>query len=180
MKLIPLCGKYGKGKFTKVDDADFLWLSKFEFWLMKPSGYAITSINGKNVLLHCMLNPRLPGLETDHINRDKLDNRRANLRYVTKSENTRNVARCDCQYGRGIAYRPEFKRPWQTRCSFGGKYRYIASFFTQEEAASAYVDYLEAVRKAPDKSTQIIEAIRAKSYGSTRSGQSKFWINRSR
>lgn len=34
-----------------------------------------------------------PGLVIDHINRDKLDNRRENLRHVTRSENAKNVDR---------------------------------------------------------------------------------------
>jgi hypothetical protein len=64
------------------------------------SGYARTTIRPQKYI-HCMIAERM-GLSwnrktevIDHINRDKLDNRRENLRVVSKSENSVNSPRCD-------------------------------------------------------------------------------------
>lgn len=177
MKQIPLIGKYGKGKFAVVDDDDYVWLSTFKFWLIERSGYAVTSIKGKNVLLHLLLMPKKAGLETDHINRNKLDNRRANLRYVTRSENTRNVLRRDNPHGfRGVSFHPEYPRPWLTHCSFGGKYYYLASFKTKEQAAQAYVNFLDEAWKRPNEIKQIIFNIRKATYDGDPSVRRYRWL----
>ena len=43
------------------------------------------------LVIETFLGPRPYGMEIDHINRNYLDNRLCNLRYVTKSENMQNV-----------------------------------------------------------------------------------------
>lgn len=47
-------------------------------------------INGKNDAIHRVIMGKKPGYEVDHINRDKLDNRRSNLRFVTHQQNLSN------------------------------------------------------------------------------------------
>tara|TARA_Y100000310_G_scaffold227435_1_gene229703 strand:- start:3006 stop:3506 length:501 start_codon:yes stop_codon:yes gene_type:complete len=99
-KKIPLT----RGKFALVDDVDYEWLSRFS-WHFHPAngrdteGYAVGYIpkhlrelsNGKGkIAMHRLLINVLPSLEVDHINHDGTDNRRANLRVVTRSEQTQN------------------------------------------------------------------------------------------
>lgn len=95
-KTIPLCGKRG-GK-TKVDADNYDWLNKHR-WFKSSLGYAFrqgwkgTQRDSKNhwtIWMHREVNQTPPGLFTDHINHDKLDNRRANLRTVDKSKNSAN------------------------------------------------------------------------------------------
>ena len=78
-----------------AEDADILFVK-----IGPSSGYARTTTRPQNYI-HCMIAQRM-GLSwnpkthvIDHINRDKLDNRRENLRVVSKSENAVNSPRCD-------------------------------------------------------------------------------------
>lgn len=72
-----------------VDDADFEWLSQYK-WHSHSVGYAATTISGRLVLMHRLIMETPEGMDTDHINRDKSDNQRANLRVCTHAENMKN------------------------------------------------------------------------------------------
>lgn len=65
----------------KIDDCDKEILTKHSFWFHKSSGYMATKINGKFTPLHRLL-MGFPDGYVDHINRNRLDNRRCNLRVV--------------------------------------------------------------------------------------------------
>lgn len=86
MKKIPL----SQGKFALVDDEDFEFLNQFK-WHLNNSGYAKTnsSINKKPIhfLMHRLVFWALNGEILDHKNRDKLDNRKENLRVVSHKQN---------------------------------------------------------------------------------------------
>ena len=85
-----------KGKYALVDDADFEWLNQWH-WHYQSSGYAVRTIyvkgsgrkNQKNdyVLMHRLINNTPIGYDTDHIDRDKLNNQRHNLRTADRSLN---------------------------------------------------------------------------------------------
>ena len=108
---ITLYGKYGKGKFAIVDDEDFSRLSKYR-WFVNPYGYVyrnsrkgeITEERNRPVLY---LHREIVGLKynektyLDHINRNKLDNQKQNLRICSYQQNNRNVGPrlgCKSQY----------------------------------------------------------------------------------
>lgn len=93
MREIPLT----HGKVALVDDSDHEWLAQKKWCYYKSSqytGYAVSSdcSGGRRKLLYMHREIVKPGtgLEVDHINHDGLDNRRANLRAVTHSENLLN------------------------------------------------------------------------------------------
>jgi hypothetical protein len=77
--------------------------------------------------------------ETDHRNRNGLDNRRANLRRATRSENLQNRGpQSNNKSGyKGVSWdAPRSK--WVSRIKAGGVYRYLGRFSTAEQAARAY------------------------------------------
>lgn len=93
---IPVNGREGVIAFTVVDDTDEAVASAHN-WHLLPIGYAVTMVpseGGKQRSLY--LHRLLLGLDfgdkrqADHINRDRLDNRRSNLRVVTHAENSQN------------------------------------------------------------------------------------------
>ena len=61
-------------------------------WHHGKRGYPATHHKGKTVVFHKLLYPHIQG-EIDHINGDKLDNRRSNLRIVTHQQNAFNQKR---------------------------------------------------------------------------------------
>ena len=82
-----------QGKYTLVDDEDYEELSKFRWWFDK--GYARRREDGRSQSMQRFILEPQPGMVIDHINRDKLDNRRSNLRLVPVSMNAANTDRSD-------------------------------------------------------------------------------------
>lgn len=79
------------GHFTVVDEEDYEELEKFSPWYENDSGYAMkkTRVKGKNVSIrmHRIIMKAPKGLVVDHINGNKLDNRKSNLRCVGQQIN---------------------------------------------------------------------------------------------
>ena len=90
---IPLRDADGDVKaYTVVDGIDSVWLNRWR-WSLSPSGYAYRTEAGRTLLLARLLlgiADAGPIVEADHINRDRLDNRRKNLRVVTSVGNAAN------------------------------------------------------------------------------------------
>ena len=74
---------------VRIDEADFLVVSAIS-WFVTDRGYVRSSTGKPRVLLHRHLLSPADGVVVDHINGDKLDNRRCNLRLATHAENMRN------------------------------------------------------------------------------------------
>ena len=86
--------------FFVVDKEDLNKISQFT-WYKDSWGYPATYKDGEHLRCHqVVMGKASKGLVTDHINRNKLDNRKNNLRFVTPRENSinRDVVR-DEMYG---------------------------------------------------------------------------------
>jgi hypothetical protein len=84
-----LSGTSGAGLAAEVDPVDFGRVSRVKWYLR--NGYATGTVAGKSMRLHrfVMMENDL-SIVIDHINRDRLDNRRENLRRLTAVENANN------------------------------------------------------------------------------------------
>ena len=84
------------GNRALVDDEDYDKVIAFGKWYENDAGYAVkkTRIKGKNVSIrmHVLINntPRHKGYHTDHINGNRLDNRKSNLRTASAQLNAWN------------------------------------------------------------------------------------------
>lgn len=87
--------KLTHGKYAIVDTADFEWLNQWK-WHLSSFGYALRriAVDGKreNIWMHRLINKTPEGFQTDHKNRNRLDNRRENLHTVTRQQNMINMS----------------------------------------------------------------------------------------
>lgn len=113
-------------------------------------GYAkyVFKFNGKESIkkLHKVIAERMGlvsnmenGMAIDHINRNKLDNRRENLRLVSREINFLNSSRF--LHAKGVKFnRRNKKNPFYAYMSINGKGKYLGSAATFEEAHKIYVE----------------------------------------
>ena|SRR3990167_578343 len=124
--------KLTQGKFAIVDYADFLRFARFN-WSFHSAGYAFRKIGNKNAYMHREIMRPPKGMEVDHINGDKLDNRRENLRVCTHAQNSRN------RKGINVSF-DKRKHKWRAQIGIGMKQKWLGYFATKEAAAKAYRD----------------------------------------
>ena len=135
MKLILLT----QGKSAKVDDNDYEKLNKYRWY--SNDGYAVRDTRnwgrteGSIIYMHEALYGI--GSKVDHVNLDRSDYQRHNLRVATRSQNMANIGKHkDNQVGyKGIS--PNHKR-WRAVICKDYKAKYLGTFDTKEEAAKAY------------------------------------------
>jgi hypothetical protein len=125
-----------------IDDSDAALVSLYPWYYSE--GYAKQYYPNQEKTVRAMHNLFLPvkeGFDVDHVDGNKLNNQRSNLRYCTRSQNMGNCkAHKDSKFGiKGVCYQPRSqKRPWYARIMVNGKHIYLGSFKTHEEAEAVY------------------------------------------
>ena len=140
---IPLY-RYGEAAaYATVDADDFSWLNAYR-WLYHPngSGYAFMGRGKNRQFMHRLilgLPPRrTDDREADHRNRDGLDNRRCNLRIVTRAQNNQNrpAYRNGKSHYRGVS-RVVSNGRWRADVKLNGKTHTAGCFADELQAAEA-------------------------------------------
>lgn len=127
-----------KGRFALIDESD-LDLVQESSWHLTSTGYAACRKNNKILFMHRMLLQAPDDIQVDHIDRDRLNNRRSNLRLATNQENAQNKSKApeaSSKY-KGVHYRPESKI-WRAYIDIDGHRTYLGNFSNEEVAAKAY------------------------------------------
>ena len=123
-----------------VDENDFTSVCGMP-WLAGKNGqkyYVYCHIKRKRIFLHRFLLKATPGQIVDHINRNPLDNRRANLRFATARQNALNADHALSASGyRGVT---RGKVGWRVRIRLGDKRFTKDGFHSVVEAALVYDD----------------------------------------
>jgi hypothetical protein len=140
---IPLRDREGKTvAYALVDAADYEWLSQWH-WSLDRGGYAKRgeSRAGKKriVYLHrAVLGlEQGDGLEGDHVNGNRLDCRRSNLRVTTPRQNRQNrskLAGASSRY-RGVSWHKP-RRKWVAYAKLNGRKHHLGLFADEHEAAA--------------------------------------------
>lgn len=113
-------------------------------WYLTRAGYAATQIPGQrsNTLFHVYAFPDCPdGLVRDHIDGNKLNNVRENMRFITQQNNTRNrTLRSKNKSGRiGVVWSKRDNK-WRAKIKTDGKEIHLGSFSKLEDAVKARED----------------------------------------
>lgn len=133
------------GQQVLIDVSDLTRISGRTLYV-GSNGYVYFSIwrDGRShpVTLHTFLVPAPPGHEVDHFNGDKLDNRRGNLRPVTRQRNQVNRRALNQNNRSGVrgVCRPAgapADRPWRASICVARKSIYLGDFPTLEAATTA-------------------------------------------
>lgn len=127
-----------------VDDEYFGWISS-SVWRLSESGYVVRSaptkpIRWDDVALHRLLVPQANEMFVDHVNGNRLDNRKVNLRKADRWQNLANTSKAwgTSDY-RGVSWHKGEER-WHARISHYGERLWLGSYATEVEAAKAYND----------------------------------------
>lgn len=144
MKLIPLT----QGKFAMVDDEDYDFLNQFH-WSVGSGGYPQRAVKTEKGWRPKRMHRDLLNYTTeanvmaDHINGDRLDHRRSNLRLVSKAKNQQNQGKRSRKASsrfKGVYWASDIKR-WRayiSPCTRSMRRQSLGCYTDEVSAAKAY------------------------------------------
>ena len=167
-------GTLSNGDEFLIDEEDISRVGSL-FWHMSSDGYIVTSgLYGKTQYkLHNFIFGGRYGndIVIDHINRDKTDCRKSNLRYVNNQQNGMNQSRKKNSYSgfKGVTY-VKSKRQYRARIWLNGICVYLGSAHNPVIAAQMYNvaakilfrQYAGDLNDVPLPSREIIESVKAR------------------
>lgn len=129
-----------RGKVTIVDDEDYEELNKYK-WQCNYYGYA-SRRNGDIPRWHMawdIIGKPRGGMVIDHIHGNKLDNRKEELRFATRSQNAINskMFKTNTSGYRGICWN-KYRQKWMARISVNNKRIYLGCYTDKKMAADVY------------------------------------------
>jgi hypothetical protein len=126
------------GQYALVDAADYEWLNGYH-WHLCGGGYAARSEKGKRILMHRQLMEPPQGMVVDHIDGNRANNCRSNLRVCTYGENQRNQRkkRGSVSEFKGVGYLKNCRR-CHAKLVFEGRTIWLGHFDDEVQAARAY------------------------------------------
>lgn len=138
MKLIKLT----RGYFSQVDDKDYEYINKWKWHY--NSGYAQRKEKDENgkwciIYMHRIINNTPKGFDTDHKDKNKLNNQSENLRTSTRQENSRNRD-FNSNNKLGIKGVIKVKDAYEVGITVDGKRIYLGYFKDIEKAKEAYIN----------------------------------------
>lgn len=140
----------GDTTFVKISNSDNIMICDTEDWINLKNicwcegthGYAIGTRNCKNVSFHrLVMKVTDSNIQVDHINGDRLDNRKSNLRTCTNQENSFNKYKNSNNSSgyKGVYYDREYNK-WRGAIQYNGKsIKSPHRYSTPEEAYKWYM-----------------------------------------
>ncbi len=142
------------GLVSTVDDQDYPYLSQFR-WYPTQFGYAARVFGPKKKRIWMRMHREILnapiGTQVDHIDGNKLNNTRSNLRFATASQNHQNrkTSRSNTSGYKGVCKNHKAKRSERWRASIVVNHVVInlGTYPTAEKAAHAYDDAAKKCHK---------------------------------
>jgi hypothetical protein len=126
-------------RLVMVDDEDFNYLDALNWQVDNQNVVSThTKINGERLIHRIILKPP-KGVEIDHIDGNRLNNQKSNLRFATSSQNKINRgARKDNKSGyKGVSWHKQ-RKCWTVRLTINGKYKHLGLYKDIKKAAQVY------------------------------------------
>lgn len=148
MNPVELFGTYGVlrvGASEFLFDAEDLSLVESRSWYADKDGYLVSCyyFDGRRrfVRFHRIVMDAKPGQVVDHINKNRADNRKCNLRCCKRSENDRNRSTYSTNTS-GVTgvYFDRQRGKWAASISYNKKRMLIGRFATKEDAVLARLE----------------------------------------
>lgn len=124
-------------KYVLIDADSVDKLSAYQ-WSIGSHGYVTHGSGSEQVLMHRLISGASETDFVDHINRDKLDNRKCNLRICTMRQNSMNRSKQinNTSGFKGVCQTVTGK--WQAQIAYKGRSIYLGIYDDPETAAKAY------------------------------------------
>lgn len=128
------------GKNIYFYECDYDLIKHFK-WCIDGSGYAFSYSKTNKGYARIYMHHLLGGKFYDHKNRNRIDNRRCNLRKCTRQQNSMNTskqANTTSKY-KGVSLKNDGRnKKWQSNIRVNNKLIYLGNYYHEEEAAVAY------------------------------------------
>lgn len=137
-----LSGKYGIGYTSKGEefyfDLEDYKLVKPYCWCLSNNGYVVSGSDKNLKLLHRLITNCTPNMVVDHINHNKIDNRKDNLRVCMQNENMRNcvISKNNSSGTTGVAFDKQ-RNKWIASIMVNRKMIYLGRYKNIEDAVKA-------------------------------------------
>lgn len=127
---------HGTDQVAVIDVADVELVSHYRWRIVSGYAQARPKVDGKvtSLLMHRLLLDPVSDVQVDHVDRDRLNNRRSNLRIATRSQNAANQALNPTVNTSGYKGVSRRRDKWSAKI----RKRHLGTFDTALEAAVAY------------------------------------------
>jgi len=127
--------KLTNGTVMQVDDEDYEWGMKSKW--TNVSGYAKSGIAGRTMTFHREIMDVKKGEQIDHVDGNRLNNQKANLRVVTQQQNSQNkkLHKNNTTGYKGVH---PFREKFRACIAINGKTIHLGLYHSAVEAAEAY------------------------------------------
>ena len=132
-----VCKATNGTKFV-VDDDDYEVVRQYSWDWLKP-GYIVRSSNGQIVRLHRMVMKAPKGMDVDHVDGNRLNNCKQNLRICTRQQNTFNAGPLTGKTSiyKGVHWDKKNQK-WRAQIKIGSKQKHLGLFIDESAAALKY------------------------------------------